>query len=108
MTGGLIGQQSGDTYTIDGSGKADKPTKVSISIPTSGWTDNKRTFTVSGIPSDPTTYEVHLAQVGATNVEAAMACGIYIADEAQNSLTLAVNSVPESSFIVYAVIQPLD
>lgn len=107
VTGGLNGQQSGSTYTIDGSGKADKPIKVPISIPTSGWTNNKQTFTVSGVPSDPTTYEVHLAQVGATNVEAAMACGLYISDEAQDSLTLAVSSVPTSSFTVYVVIQSL-
>ena len=81
------------------------PKSIPISIPTTGWTDNKQTFTVTGIPSDPTTYEVHLSQVGATNVSAAMACGLYIADEAQNSLTLAVSSVPETAFQVYAVVQ---
>lgn len=81
------------------------PKAIPISIPTTGWTDNKQTFTVTGIPSDPTTYEVHLSQVGATNVAAAMACGLYIADEAQNSLTLAVSSVPEAAFQVYAVVQ---
>lgn len=78
---------------------------ILISIPTTGWTDNQQTFTVTGIPSDPTTYEVHLSQVGATNVSAAMACGLYIADEAANSLTLAVSSVPEAAFQVYAVVQ---
>ena len=85
--------------------KAGAPKRIAISIPTTGWTYNKQTFTVTGIPADPTTYEVHLAQVGATNVAAAMACGLYIADEAQNSLTLAVNSVPETAFQVYAVVQ---
>ena len=80
-------------------------TAIPISIPTTGWADNKQTFTVTGIPSDPTTYEVHLSQVGATNVSAAMACGLYIADEAANSLTLAVSSVPEAAFQVYAVVQ---
>lgn len=78
---------------------------IPISIPTTGWTDNKQTFAVTGIPSDPTTYEVHLSQVGATNVSAAIACGLYIADEAANSLTLAVSSVPEAAFQVYAVVQ---
>ena len=85
--------------------KAGAPKRIAISIPTTGWTDNQQTFTVTGIPADPTTYEVHLAQVGAANVAAAMACGIYIADEAQNSLTLAVNSAPETAFQVYAVVQ---
>lgn len=80
-------------------------TAIPISIPTTGWADNKQTFTVTGIPSDPTTYEVHLSQVGATNVSAAIACGLYIADEAANSLTLAVSSVPEAAFQVYAVVQ---
>ena len=80
-------------------------TAIPISIPTTGWTDNKQTFTATGIPSDPTTYEVHLSQVGATNVSAAIACGLYIADEAANSLTLAVSSVPEAAFQVYAVVQ---
>lgn len=80
-------------------------TAIPISIPTTGWIDNKQTFAVTGIPSDPTTYEVHLSQVGATNVSAAIACGLYIADEAENSLTLAVSSVPEAAFQVYAVVQ---
>lgn len=80
-------------------------TAIPISIPTTGWADNKQTFAVTGIPSDPTTYEVHLSQVGATNVSAAIACGLYIADEAANSLTLAVSSVPEAAFQVYAVVQ---
>ena len=67
--------------------------------------DNQQTFSAPGIPADPTTYEVHLAQAGADNVAAAMACGIYIAGEAANSLTLAVGSVPETAFQVYAVVQ---
>lgn len=87
-------------------GAAKERSRVQISVPTSGWTDNKQTFTVNGVPSDPTTYEVHLAEVGETNVAAAMACGLYIADEGQNSLTLAVSSVPETAFQVYAVIEP--
>lgn len=85
--------------------KAGAPKRIAIAIPATGWTDNQQTFTVTGIPADPTTYEVHLAQMGAANVAAAMDCGIYIADEAQNSLTLAVNSVPETAFQVYAVVQ---
>ena len=80
-------------------------TAIPISIPTTGWIDNKQTFAVTGIPSDPTTYEVHLSQAGATNVSAAIACGLYIADEAENSLTLAVSSVPEAAFQDYAVVQ---
>lgn len=52
-----------------------------ISIPTTGWNNNQQTFTVSGTPADSTTYEVHLAQIGESNVQAAMACGIYILDE---------------------------
>ena len=101
--GGYTGTESEFNTLLASAAPA--PNAIPISIPTTGWTDNKQTFTVNGIPSDPTTYEVHLSQVGATNVSAAMACGIYITDEAQNSLTLAVNSVPESAFTVYAVVQ---
>lgn len=101
--GGYTGTESEFNTLLASAAPA--PNAIPISIPTTGWTDNKQTFTVNGIPSDPTTYEVHLSQVGATNVSAAMACGIYIADEAQNSLTLAVNSVPEAAFTVYAVVQ---
>lgn len=78
---------------------------IPISIPTTGWTENQQTFTVTGIPADPTTYVVTLAQSGATNVAAARSCGLYIANEAQNSLTLGVSSVPETAFQVYAVVQ---
>lgn len=80
---------------------------IPISIPTTRWNNNQQTFTVSGIPADSTTYEVHLAQIGESNVQAAVACGIYILDEGQNSLTLAVNSAPTAAFQVYAVVHYL-
>ena len=93
------------TIEITEDDAVDEPNAFLISIPTTGWTDNEQTFTVTGIPADPTTYEVHLSQVGRTNVQAAMDCGLKIIDEAQNSLTLAVSSVPEAAFQTYAVIE---
>lgn len=80
------------------------PTKVAITIPTSGWTDNKQTFTVNGVPSDPLNHKVELASVGETNTAAMRDAGLYILNEAENSLTLAVSAVPTASFQVYAVI----
>lgn len=84
--------------------EAVKPFKVAITIPTSGWSDNQQTFTVTGIPSDPQNHEVRLATVGATNTQALEDAGLRIADEAANSLTLKVSTVPTASFQVYAVI----
>lgn len=103
VDGGYTGTESEFNELLANGGT--KPKRIPISIPTTGWADNKQTFTVTGIPSDPTTYEVHLSQIGATNVSAAMTCGLYIADEAENSLTLGVSSVPEAAFQVYAVVQ---
>ena len=77
---------------------------ITIDIPTTGWTDNQQTFTVDGIPADASDHVVMLAQEGATNVAAAEACGIRIVNEAENSLTLKVNSVPEAAFQVNAVV----
>lgn len=105
VTGGLSGSQSENTYTIDGSGL--KPIKVPITIPTTGWSDNKQTFTVNGIPADPENHEVALATVGATNTQALYDAGLRIADEGANSLTLTVSTVPTTSFQVYAVITML-
>ena len=85
--------------------KSDISDAILITIPTSGWSNNRQTFTVTGIPADPTTYEVHLSQVGETNVSAAMSCGLYIIDEAENSLTLGVSEVPSTQFQVYAVVE---
>ena len=87
--------------------EAVKPSKVAITIPTSGWSDNQQTFTVTGVPADPQNHEVKLATVGATNTQALMDAGLYILDEAANSLTLKVSTVPTASFQVYAVITPL-
>lgn len=87
--------------------EAVKPFKVAITIPTSGWSNNQQTFTVNGIPSDPQNHEVRLATVGATNTQALEDAGLRIADEAANSLTLKVSTVPTASFQVYAVITPL-
>ena len=87
--------------------EAAKPFKVAITIPTSGWSDNQQTFTVTGIPSDPQNHEVRLATVGATNTQALEDAGLRIADEAANSLTLKASTVPTASFQVYAIITPL-
>ena len=103
VDGGYTGTEREFNELLANSGT--RPKRIPISIPTTGWADNKQTFTVTGVPSDPTTYEVHLSQIGATSVSAAMTCGLYIADEAENSLTLGVSSVPEAAFQVYAVVQ---
>ena len=87
--------------------EAAKPFKVAITIPTSGWSDNQQTFTVTGIPSNPQNHEVRLATVGTINTQALEDAGLRIADEAANSLTLKVSTVPTASFQVYAVITPL-
>lgn len=87
--------------------EAVKPFKVAITIPTSGWSDNQQTFTVTGVPADPQNHEVKLATVGATNTQALMDAGLCILDEAANSLTLKVSTVPTASFQVYAIITPL-
>lgn len=105
----LTGQQ-GQVVGFDAEGNAVpvanlRPKAIPISIPITGWVNNQQTFAVMGIPADSTTYEVHLSQVGRVNVTAAMACGLYIIDEAENSLTLAVNNVPETAFQVNAVVQ---
>ena len=93
VDGGYTGTESEFNELLANGGS--KPKRIPISIPT----------TVTGVPSDPTTYEVHLSQIGAINVSAAMVCGLYIADEAENSLTLGVSSVPEEAFQVYAIVQ---
>lgn len=106
--GGAEGQVL--TKTSDGVAWGDpaggsRPKAIPIPIPVTGWTNNQQTFAVTGIPADPTTYEVHLSQTGEANVKAAMTCGIYIVGEAENSLTLEVVNVPETAFEVYAVVQ---
>ena len=79
-----------------------------ITIPVSGWENNKQTFSVDGISSNVADHIIFLSQSGESNVESARKCGLYIVEESQNSVTLGVFSAPESEFETHVIIAPTD
>ena len=79
-----------------------------ITIPVSGWENNKQTFSVDGISSNVADHIIFLSQSGESNVDSARKCGLYIVEESQNSVTLGVFSVPESEFETHVIIAPTD
>ena len=79
-----------------------------ITIPVSGWENNRQTFSVDGISSNVADHIVFLSQSGESNVDSARKCGLYIVEESQNSVTLGVFSAPESEFETHVIIAPTD
>lgn len=79
-----------------------------ITVPVSGWENNKQTFSVDGISSNVADHIVFLSQSGESNVDSARKCGLYIVEESQNSVTLGVFSAPESEFETHVIIAPTD
>ena len=102
-TGGLTGTQSGDTYTLDGSGL--RPKKQLITMTAAGWNKTNKTYTVTvpGISADEAAQWVRPIPSVASQA-AYLAAGIRCTGFAANSLTFTAETVPTVSLSVYIVI----
>ena len=107
VTGGLTGSQSGDTYTISGENLAKKPIRRTVSLNSSGWSNNTQTVTVSGVSATETAQLITPTPAIASQT-AYYEAGIMCTNQAKNSLTFTCQTVPTSNLTVYVVIQPLN
>ena len=104
VTGGLSGSQSGNTYTISGENLAKKPIRRTVSLNSSGWSNNTQTVTVSGVSATETAQLITPTPAIASQA-AYYEAGIMCTGQGANSLTFTCQTVPSSSLTVYVVIQ---
>ena len=89
-----------------------KPTRVTVSLPATGWTQDsatglyKKTVTVSGVSATETAQMIHVTPAVASQA-AYMDAGIYASGQAANSLTFSASAVPAAALTVYVVIETL-
>lgn len=128
-TGGLTGQQIGDTYTIDGSGLVPTtrtvngkplsgdialdaedvgalpvqyaPKKFTISLEASGWQSSQKTITVEGVTAGGI---VLLAPVSKADADTWTDAGVWCTGQGTNSLTFSCESTPSSAIGLNLVI----
>ena len=92
--------------------KAAKPTRVTVSLSVTGWTQNSTTglytkaVTVSGVSATETAQMIHVTPANASRT-AYMDAGVYASAQAANSLTFSASSVPTAALTVYVVIEAL-
>lgn len=80
-----------------------KPTKVLITLTTSGWSNKTQTVTVNGVSSDESTQFICPVPVVASQ-EQYMAAGVYCSNQTTNSLTFTCNIVPIENISLYILI----
>ena len=94
-TGGINGSQSGSTYTIDGSGKVNKPTRLTHTLSASGWSGNAQTITVQGVIADQSAQDVDISCADKASADAWAAGGVWCSNPTQaNKLTFTCTTAP--------------
>lgn len=83
------------------------PTSVTITLTTSGWSNNTQTVTVSGVSASETA-QLTTPTPAIASQSAYYEAGIMCTGQAANSLTFTCQTVPTSNLTVYVVIQPLN
>lgn len=84
-------------------GAATKPTYASVTLSSSGWSDNTQTVTVNGVLADETKQLIQPMPAVASQV-AYMSAGIYCSGQAANSLTFTCSETPAEDITLYIVI----
>nr|DAW19872.1 MAG TPA: nucleoid-associated protein [Caudoviricetes sp.] len=109
-TGGLKGNQSGSTYTLDGAGLRPKGNKYTLT--TSGWAKEPtvsgiiftQTLTVPGVLADESK-QLIMPMPASDSRDAYTAAGISCTGQSANSLTFKCQTVPTKAITVYIAIQ---
>lgn len=94
-TGGLTGEQSGNTYTL--SGDALKPVLRTATLTTSGWSSNSQTVTVNGIIADSASQSVDVVPADHNSAKAWGDAGVWCDSQGANTLTFSCESVPTAN-----------
>ena len=97
-TGGINGRQSGSTYTIDGSGKVNKPTRLTHTLSASGWSGNSQTITVNGVITDTSAQDIDISCADKASADAWAAGGVWCNDPTlANRLTFTCTTPPTAT-----------
>ena len=97
-TGGINGSQSGSTYTIDGSGKVNKPTRLTATLSASGWSSNSQTITVNGVITDTSAQDIDISCADKASADAWAAGGVWCSNPTQaNRLTFTCTTPPTAN-----------
>ena len=97
-TGGINGSQSGSTYTIDGSGKVNKPTRLTKTLSASRWSNNKQTITVQGVIADQSAQDIDISCADKASADAWAAGGVWCSNPTQaNRLTFTCTTPPTAN-----------
>lgn len=111
MANGLYVQTDGgvtenNKVVVQGDLDEIKTTSVTITLTTSGWSNNTQTVTVSGVSATETAQLITPTPAIASQT-AYYEAGIMCTNQGTNSLTFTCQTVPTSNLTVYVVIQPL-
>lgn len=94
-TGGINGSQSGSTYTIDGSGKVNKPTHLTVTLPASGWSGNSQTITATGVITDTSAQDIDISCADKDSADAWVAGSVWCSNPTTaNQLTFTCTTTP--------------
>ena len=97
-TGGINGSQSGSTYTIDGSGKVNKPTRLTHTLSASRWSGNRQTITVNGVITDTSAQDIDISCADKASADAWAAGGVWCSNPTlANRLTFTCTTAPTAN-----------
>lgn len=97
-TGGINGSQSGSTYTINGSGKVNKPTRLTAVLSSSGWSGNSQTITVNGVVTDTSAQDIDISCADKASADAWAAGGVWCSNPTTaNQLTFTCTTPPTAN-----------
>lgn len=86
--------------------KAIKPSTVTVTLSSSGWSNNTQTVTVTGVSATETAQVIQPIPAIASQA-AYIEAGIYASGQAANKVTFTCTTVPTSNLTVYVLIQTL-
>ena len=102
-----LGAGTSDTEAVNyGQVKAVSPKIITMTLPTSGWSNNTRTVSAPGVLADVTKQIIYVAPAPASQ-ENYIASGISCIEQGANTLKFSCKKVPTSALTVYATIQPV-
>lgn len=97
-TGGINGRQSGSTYTIDGSGKVNKPTRLTKTLSASRWSGNRQTITVNGVITNTSAQDIDISCADKASADAWAAGGVWCSNPTTaNRLTFTCTTPPTAN-----------
>ena len=85
-------------YASDGSGKGNKPTRLTATLSASGWSSNSQTITVNGVITDTSAQDIDISCADKASADAWAAGGVWCSNPTQaNRLTFTCTTPPTAN-----------